>query len=165
MTLRQRLESACALNELSETLKNSTRVVAWYAHGPGDQSPLDTATVRGPYGRWFYVNGGADYPKNVAYVADDAKYAAASMNAIPKLIPLITHLCAVVEASIAISSYVETTQESQMGKAVTAVMIDPITQIRRHADAMEYRDSAIHKYREGLAALEKVVGELCGEGK
>jgi len=96
-TLRQRLESACALNELSETLKNSTRVVAWYAHGPGDQSPLDTATVRGPYGRWFYVNGGADYPKNVAYVADDAKYAAASMNAIPKLIPLLSALIDVVQ--------------------------------------------------------------------
>lgn len=80
--------------ERLETLKReSTQVVSWYAHSQGDGYHLGKASVRGPFGRWFLVQGGDNgmgdpvkYPVPVADLYADAKYAAAAMNALPGLI-------------------------------------------------------------------------------
>lgn len=77
---------------LKELFQKSSYVCNWYAHGPGDQVDIDTATVRGPYKRWFYVTGGKGYEKYLGSVNDDAKYAAAAMNMMPHLIARIEEL-------------------------------------------------------------------------
>jgi hypothetical protein len=78
------------LDTLEELHSKSTRVVAWYPH-PGQ--------VRGPFGRWFEITKGSNgmgdeikYPTPVADTADDARYAAAAMNSVPKLIAEIRKL-------------------------------------------------------------------------
>ena len=62
----------------------STRVNAWYANG---------STVRGPFNRWFNVTEvDKSYQKNVAFGADDARFAAEAMNNMLKLIECIEDL-------------------------------------------------------------------------
>jgi len=69
------------LQQLKERMDKSTEVVNWYPY-----MEVDGATVRGPWGRWFRVND-IDYGKeHVASALDDAEYAAAAMNNLPKLI-------------------------------------------------------------------------------
>lgn len=77
------------LKELRDLASKSTRVVAWYPHGRGNQCGLNEATVRGPCFRWFRVVGGEDYATRVADVEDDAKFAAAAMN---NLVPLLDEI-------------------------------------------------------------------------
>lgn len=70
------------LEQLKELMENSTDVVNWYAY-----SEFSGATVRGPWGRWFRVDDIVGPTKvHVASALDDAKYAAAAMNNLPKLI-------------------------------------------------------------------------------
>lgn len=72
------------LQMLKELSKNATQVVGWYAH---------PAQVRGPFCRWFEITEVApEYEKNVGTRADDAKYCAAAMNYLPKLIERIEEL-------------------------------------------------------------------------
>lgn len=77
------------LQMLKELEKKSTQVVGWYSHHRGQ--------VRGPFCRWFNVTEVApEYQKNVADAGDDANYAAAAMNYLPKLIERIEELEALV---------------------------------------------------------------------
>lgn len=80
------------LDLLKELARKSTRVVKWYAHGPGDQCPANQATVRGPCGRWFFITGGQGYEDRLADLHDEAKYADAAMNMLPFLIARIEQL-------------------------------------------------------------------------
>lgn len=83
MTNEQRLR-------LRELAKNSTEVVQWYPHGPGDGYHLGKGCVRGPFSRWFMVEEVApEYKQCVADVYDDAKFCAAAMN---NLVPLLDEL-------------------------------------------------------------------------
>lgn len=77
------------IEKLKELEAKSTRVVSWYPHTQYDGSCLGYATVRGPFHRWFLVQHGQGDGEGVADMYDDAKYAAASMNALPSL---ITHI-------------------------------------------------------------------------
>jgi len=73
------------LQMLKELEKKSTQVVAWYATYGGQ--------VRGPFNRWFNVTEVADeYKKHCGSAADDAAYATAAMNYLPKLIERIEQL-------------------------------------------------------------------------
>jgi hypothetical protein len=73
------------LQKLKELEKKSTQVVAWYAEHGGQ--------VRGPFNRWFNVTEVADeHKKYCGSAADDARYAAAAMNYLPKLIERIEQL-------------------------------------------------------------------------
>jgi hypothetical protein len=66
------------------THNKNTDISAWYAH---------STEVRGPFHRWLTVLEVPHcYKDNVASVSDDAAYATASMNAIPKLIEYIEYL-------------------------------------------------------------------------
>lgn len=77
------------LQMLKELEAKSTQVVGWYAHHGGQ--------VRGPFCRWFNVTEVApEYKKNVAAASDDAKFCAAAMNYLPKLIERIEELEALV---------------------------------------------------------------------
>lgn len=76
--------------------KASTRVVKWYPHSQSDGYHLGKASVRGPFGRWFLVEGGSNgmgdpikSPTPVSDLFDDAKFAAAAMNALQKLLAII----------------------------------------------------------------------------
>lgn len=70
-----------SLEELKVLMDKATDVVNWYPH-----MEVEGATVRGPWNRWFRVND-IDYGKeHVSSALDDAKYAAAAMNALPDLI-------------------------------------------------------------------------------
>ena len=72
------------LEQLKLLKQASTNVVEWYPQG---------ATVRGPFGRWLNVSDvSPEYNKHVAFSADDARYAAAAMNMLPKLIECIEDL-------------------------------------------------------------------------
>ena len=74
---------------LEEAIKRSTQVVAWYPHHEGDQCKMGEATVRGPWNRWFVVSGGNGESARKAGVAstqDDARFAAAAMNNVAKLL-------------------------------------------------------------------------------
>lgn len=71
---------------LRRLCKESTRVVSWYAH------PYD-ATVRGPFCRWFTCSEVAEqYRHNVASPSQDVHFAAAAMNALPKLLDEVERL-------------------------------------------------------------------------
>lgn len=73
------------LQMLKELEKKSTQVVGWYADYDGQ--------VRGPFNRWFNVTEVApEYQKYCGSAADDAKFAAAAMNYLPKLIERIEQL-------------------------------------------------------------------------
>lgn len=73
------------LQMLKELEKKSTQVVGWYANYGGQ--------VRGPFCRWFEATEVApEYEKNVGTREDDAKYCAAAMNYLPKLIERIEEL-------------------------------------------------------------------------
>lgn len=64
--------------KIRQRVAAATKVVAWYAH------PTE---VRGPFNRWLTVSDVAPkYRKHVASQADDAAYAAAAMNMVPKLL-------------------------------------------------------------------------------
>lgn len=72
------------LELLKELHAKSTRVVAWYGHA---------AEVRGPFNRWLTVSEvQPQYKNNVASRSEDAAYAAAAMNMLPKLIECIEEL-------------------------------------------------------------------------
>ena len=89
------------LEELKRLAEQSTKVVAWYAHSQYDGYHPGKASVRGPFGRWFLVEEGGgwnkDEPKPVADLFDDAKYAAAAMNALPALIERVERLTDALE--------------------------------------------------------------------
>ncbi len=77
------------LAELKELKEKSTPVVAWYAH-PGQ--------VRGPFNRWFEITDVLpEHEKDVGKKADDAAYAAAAMNEVPRLVKIIEILHTVVK--------------------------------------------------------------------
>lgn len=81
------------LDELERLLSNSTKVVSWYPHSQHDGYHPGSASVRGPFGRWFLVSGGdngmnGNPPTPVADLYDDAKFAAAAMNSLSELIAL-----------------------------------------------------------------------------
>lgn len=84
--------TATDLQMLKELASCATQVVGWYPHGPGDQAGTNEATVRGPFRRWLFVTGGEGYEQYVASHHDDAKYAAAAMNYLPKLVERIEEL-------------------------------------------------------------------------
>ena len=76
------------LQMLKELANNATQVVGWYAH---------PSQVRRPFCRWFEVTKVApEYEKNVGTMADDAKYCAAAMNYLPKLVERIEELEAIL---------------------------------------------------------------------
>lgn len=73
------------LVELRELEKNSTQVVGWYSDYGGQ--------IRGPFNRWFNVTEVADeYKKHCGSASDDARFAAAAMNAMPALLDYIQKL-------------------------------------------------------------------------
>ncbi len=79
-------------NELRKLAENSTKVVSWYPHSQYDRYHPGKASVRGPFGRWFLLDGGEckngspELGQGVADLYDDAKFAAAAMN---NLVPLL----------------------------------------------------------------------------
>lgn len=76
------------LSELEKLEKAATRLNAWYAHEGGDSYGPE-ATVRGPFMRWFRVTEvSPEYSKHVSDSFNDAKFATASMNALPKLLEI-----------------------------------------------------------------------------
>lgn len=73
------------LQMLKELEKKSTQVVGWYADYGGQ--------IRGPFNRWFNVTEVApEYKQHCGSASDDAKFAAAAMNYLPKLIERIEQL-------------------------------------------------------------------------
>jgi len=73
------------LQMLKELEKSSTQVVGWYADHGGQ--------VRGPFNRWFNVTEVAPkYQQHCGSASDDAKFAAAAMNYLPKLVERIEEL-------------------------------------------------------------------------
>lgn len=77
------------LKELKELKEKSTKVVGWHASGEH---------VKGPFYRWFTCTEAvAEYADQVATRADDAKYCAAAMNALPQLIERVEKLSEAVE--------------------------------------------------------------------
>lgn len=83
--------------KLRELANASTRVVGWYPHSQYDGYHPGRASVRGPFGRWFLVEGANGevegspiYP--VADLYDDAKFAAAAMNNLVALLDRIDEL-------------------------------------------------------------------------
>lgn len=87
-----------SLDELKELIKKSTKVVNWYAHGYDGQEGF-SASVRGPFNRWFKVSTvSEDYKKDVAYAGDDAEYCAAAMNSLPFLVDRIEKTDSIFEA-------------------------------------------------------------------
>lgn len=85
--------------EIRDALEKSTKVVGWYPHSQFDGYHLGKASVRGPFGRWFLVEGGDNgmgdpvkHPTPVADLFDDAKYAAIAMNSVPVLLNEIDEL-------------------------------------------------------------------------
>lgn len=87
---------------LRELANKSTRVVGWYPHSQYDGYHLGNASVRGPFGQWFLVQGaeeGTKYSEHVADLYDDAKFAAAAMNNLVALLDEIDRLEAKVSSS------------------------------------------------------------------
>jgi hypothetical protein len=81
--------------ELREIAENSTKVNSWTPHSEYNGYHPGKASVRGPFFRWFIVQGGEGYEKNVANLFDDAKFAAAAMN---NLVPLLDRVDKLTEA-------------------------------------------------------------------
>lgn len=80
------------LDYLKELCGKSTQVVGWYAHSQHDGYHPGKASVRGPFGRWFMVDGATKGQQGYEYVADlydDAKFAAVAMNYLPALLELL----------------------------------------------------------------------------
>lgn len=83
------MKTKLSREELREIASKSTNVVAWYSRPYEGQ-------VRGPFGRWFSLDGGDNgmgdpikYPTPVAPIGDDCDFAAAAMN---NLVPLLDEL-------------------------------------------------------------------------
>lgn len=76
--------------EMREIAEKSTRVVAWYAHGPYESPSPAYASVRGPFNRHLLVTPVADrYKHEVASQRDDAEFAAEAMN---NFVPLLDRI-------------------------------------------------------------------------
>lgn len=79
-------------DELRKLINNSTKVNGWYPYRGGDNYGPE-ATVRGPFFRWFRVVGPT--PSSEHFTADsydDAKFAAAAMNNLVKLLDEVDRL-------------------------------------------------------------------------
>ena len=85
------------IKALREAEFMSTDVVAWYPH---------SHEVRGPFGRWLTVSEvDSSNKSHVADTFEDAKFAAAAMNALPHLLDLVEslkHKVQELEAKLAI---------------------------------------------------------------
>lgn len=84
------------LEELRAIAAKASKVVGWYPYPKGDGYHPGKASVRGPYGRWFLVEGGVDANgelyEGMADLNDDAKFAAAALNNFAPLLDEIDRL-------------------------------------------------------------------------
>lgn len=71
------------IKEYLEVCDASTEVVGWYAYPSYSQCGGHQATVRGPFNRWFYVQGGEEWigksKQRVATLEEDAKFCSLAM--------------------------------------------------------------------------------------